>query len=593
MQPLPVRETAFLYAVIIDVALDLGDRGLLRSTEACTLVNNLKCLATKGADPLLRDLPCIGKALDAYLLTDASTDRNRYQAVLEDLQVSAVPVFGTELLSRLLDSPSLDPSLVRGMREVCYLYYKYEAPYDEALVQAAVDKFMSTDASISPLNIDTSDDAALLERCFRGLDLTNVHPVHGGGAVSYKEIGPAKYDWSYLPERLLNVYSYDYFVASFCHLTEVLAQLQGVSAEEPSARVVTVAKDSRGPRVISCEPKEFQWVQQGIMDALVKWIERHPITRNHVRFTNQDVNGKLALQGSLDGSWATLDLSEASDRVSLEYVEKVFPETVRPYVLACRSLSTKLPGGEVVILKKFAPMGSACCFPILAMTCFARLRAVGIHACHVYGDDVIVPQAQAHLAITALEAIGLKVNMGKSCMSGLFRESCGVDAYRGYNVTPLRIKERWTSRRSPNHLTSYCEVANALWGRGYTRASERIARELSTLYGPIPMTWGEALSVPHLRFIVEGLAQPRSRSNKRLQYKESLVWTTRAKAVPYLRKDSYMLLHWLSQAGPCESTDGIAPKLASPRRARRVGRYTVRRSAILKKDWVNLLPVKG
>lgn len=54
----------------------------------------------------------------------------------------------------------------------------------------------------------------------------------------------------------------------------------------------------------------------------------------------------------------------------------------------------------------------------------------------VFGDDIIVPvYAQDRLKLV-LEYLGFKVNDAKTFGTGKFRESCGVDAYDGVDVTP-------------------------------------------------------------------------------------------------------------------------------------------------------------
>nr|QDH86778.1 MAG: RNA-dependent RNA polymerase [Leviviridae sp.] len=83
----------------------------------------------------------------------------------------------------------------------------------------------------------------------------------------------------------------------------------------------------------------------------------------------QEPNQLLAQKGSRDGSLATLDLSEASDRVSLQLVEELLARNplAKEAILACRSLRASVPGHETITLAKFASMGSALCFPIEAM----------------------------------------------------------------------------------------------------------------------------------------------------------------------------------------------------------------------------------
>jgi hypothetical protein len=144
-----------------------------------------------------------------------------------------------------------------------------------------------------------------------------------------------------------------------------------------TAKVVLVPKDSRGPRLISAEPLEYQWIQQGVGRSIVAHLEAHHLTKGRVNFTHQEVNRRLAQESSATLELATLDLKDASDRVSLELVRRVFkntPELVRA-LEAIRTDATLLPDGRVQSLKKFAPMGSAVCFPVEAFVFWAILTA--------------------------------------------------------------------------------------------------------------------------------------------------------------------------------------------------------------------------
>lgn len=596
---LPHCETAFLCAVLRYVATDLRDRGVIPESAFLPLWGRLAEVNDNNREELLfRELPRFGKALDAFLLLDGSVSRDTHQCVLENIYTQALPIFGTRFADDLAfgDPCLLDPINVRALRDVSYLCYKYEAPYAKTLVQETIDKFVSVDAGLAFRDTDLSADAALLERLFRGLDLADITPAHGPGAVSDKSVAAAKFNWSSFPERLSNVYDYGYYTASPTHLCLKLRELMTSPGDELYARLCTVPKDSRGPRVISCEPKEFQWVQQGIRARLYDWIERHPLTRGHVRFTNQTVNGHLALQGSRDGSWATLDLSEASDRVSLAHVEKVFPEWVKPYLLACRSLGTTLPNKEVVMLNKFAPMGSALCFPVLALVIWARLHSAGITENHVYGDDVIVRRAQAPRAIAALEQIGLKVNEHKSCYTGLFRESCGVDAFKGVCVTPVRLKTRWQNHQSPSVFESWVSYANSLFDHGYVKAANLIAARLGSIYGPIPQTVGDTLNVPHLRFITEVVDQPPVRYNAKLQNLEKRCCVVRVRPRRYKATGWVRLTQWFSKTNARNTS--TEPRRSQgdrglPFRPYDTRRYTERQDARLVQQWTAVYPITG
>jgi hypothetical protein len=219
-----------------------------------------------------------------------------------------------------------------------------------------------------------------------------------------------------------------------------------------------------------------------------------------MNFTDQSVNQSLALNSSLSGEWATLDMKDASDLLSVDLVERIF--RLKPglldALLGCRSSETELPSGKLMRLKKFAGMGSATCFPIEAFVFWAicaseiafqldiSLREATSFV-YVFGDDIIVPSALAEDVITALEFCGLIVNRSKSYYNGKFRESCGVDAYLSVDITPLRIKKLFpASLNDGESFVAWCSYANNFAARGYTKLAETIFGRLESTFGTIP-----------------------------------------------------------------------------------------------------------
>jgi hypothetical protein len=201
----------------------------------------------------------------------------------------------------------------------------------------------------------------------------------------------------------------------------------------------------------------------------------------------------------MNQSYATLDLSAASDRLSLDLVEEFFENTVLyDYITKTRTSKAILPNGTCIPLNKFAPMGSALCFPIQAICFYAiivgRFIALGMDKSFayrnvwVYGDDIIVPTNLAFEAIEALELVGLKVNVEKSCISGKFRESCGVDAYNGVNVTPTKIKEIYKKGLSIESITAWVAYSNNLYAMGYWRAAYHIRDMIRKQENIIPLS---------------------------------------------------------------------------------------------------------
>lgn len=507
----------------------------------------------EGSSFFTKTLPTLGKALDRALLGDHPLDCGRWCK----LSNTKLPRFLGELFKRVFSPVGeilVDPSIqcIHALRDIAYLFYKYEIPHSQTQSSDIIAQFVATEESIFALScnfalLDKSDDhtgrgkyvtgpsldqgtedsretdpeylGSLVEsmrkdasRVFCSLNLTTIDPNHGPGVVSTREKGPEKYVFRRISARLEAIYPYtEYNVFNINDPMVSLSSCNQLVTTLPSARVILVPKDSRGPRLISCEPLENQWIQQGIKDKLVKLLETHRETCGHVNFTDQTINRNLALLGSVDGTYCTLDLKDASDRVSVELVKRVFPSVMVDALMACRTDSTQLPDGRVLTLAKFAPMGSALCFPILASLVWLALTS-GRDACsrkttYVYGDDIIVQRTDVPRAIKRLEAVGLLVNRHKSCTSGFFRESCGMDAYKGIPVTPFRLRKVWHHRPRPETIVSYIEKSNAAYHRGYHCLANFLARLVATSIRFIPYNLsqdssGDCLSgSPHFEFL--------------------------------------------------------------------------------------------
>jgi hypothetical protein len=344
---------------------------------------------------------------------------------------------------------------------------------------------------------------SFLCRLFDGFDVREIVPRHGPGAVATGEEIGEKSNFSRLYLHTERMYPFtEYFVLGLSQVADQLSWIQGLSVlEHGTAKVVLVPKDSRGPRLISKEPLELQWIQQGIQRALYSWIESHQLTRGRVNFTDQRINRRLALVGSRTQKFVTLDMKDASDRVTLKLVERLFSgTTLFDALIASRSAYTQLPDGSLQQLETFAPMGSAVCFPIEAL-CFYALAVSVLHlhgrsdinnkpSIYVYGDDIIARREDYSLLLQYFPEFGLRFNQEKCCVSGFFRESCGCDAYRGIEVTPIRLRNTWSHRgfRDASELISYVELSNSLWEKGYWTTATAIQRMVEDRYGPLPYT---------------------------------------------------------------------------------------------------------
>jgi len=516
---------------------------------------------------------------------------------------------------------------VRVLRQLLFAFYKYELPYTDEQEQQVIQKFERTEDDLKTVDIMLEDlrhrlnDSTftynrrpslfgvtktdqlsvareakiLLSNLFASFDPKDIYPRHGPGVVATKQTLSEKYLWTNVSARITKLYPLDeYFYSSLGHVCDHMDGINSITDKSHPARVILVPKDSRGPRLISCEPVDFQWVQQGLGRAIVELVEHHRLTSENVRFTDQVPNRNGALVGSAAGKYATLDLNEASDRVSLSLVRLLFPSHICEYLEACRSSSTVLPDGREIELKKFAPMASCLCFPIMALTIWSILTAAAPDAytrerIYVYGDDVIVPTAYAADAMEQLESFGLKINRDKSCISGLFRESCGMDAFKGKDVTPVRFRTVWSSSRSPDSYSSWIAYANSFYSKSYYHVYDCIVEHLHHLYGGIP-TADMHLACPSLLGISEHQRPIRSRAKKEYQKVQHLVWIVKSMAVSQIIDGWSMLLRYFTEkVGKPVPYDDPATQVGLPSfegcLAFSVGSYTQRRASLLVRRW--------
>jgi len=163
-------------------------------------------------------------------------------------------------------------------------------------------------------------------------------------------------------------------------------------------------------------------------------------------------------------------------------------------------------------------MGSALCFPVEAMyfyticvlaslkyrnlPCTARNVYRVSRGIYVYGDDIIVPTDQADTVLDYLRKYNCKVNNAKTFVTGKFRESCGVDAYDGYEVTPTYIRKlRPENRQQADSIMSYVATANLFYKKGYWRAASLMYCTCERILGFLPYVSETSESLGRISFL--------------------------------------------------------------------------------------------
>jgi hypothetical protein len=200
------------------------------------------------------------------------------------------------------------------------------------------------------------------------------------------------------------------------------------------SRVLTVPKDAKTDRTIAAEPTANIYLQKGIGSYLRKRLMRYGVNLN-----DQTGNQNLARDAYIRGL-ATLDLSQASDTISIEVVRLLCPPDMFRLLNRLRSPAYRLNGGESVF-HKFSSMGNGFTFELESLIFFAVSKAVSeINASEkpvgVYGDDIVIGADVAAEVIKLLEDLGFSTNKAKSFIDGDFFESCGKHYFKGEDVTP-------------------------------------------------------------------------------------------------------------------------------------------------------------
>jgi len=467
---------------------------------------------------LTKTLPSLGKAVDLAL----HSERPLLVLGFKKKPGTVIPHFLGWLLEKLFMSDGyvrsdLDITALKHLRQFLYFSYKLSLPYDPRTISKVIESFVSTEQELQlllefsgPIVPILRQARLFISRLFDGFDCRDITPRHGPGSVATGEEPGEKSNFSRIYAHAERVYPFtEYFVLGSNQVADQLEWIQGLRPlEHGTAKVVLVPKDSRGPRLISCEPLELQWLQQGLQGALYPWIEHHPMTRGHVNFRDQTINRKLSLEGSRTGWYKTLDMKDASDRVTCLLVERLFSGTsLYEALMATRSEYTQLPDGRQVRMAKLAPMGSAICFPIEAL-CFYALAVAVLYTQHraneyvtpekawqlaasnvwVYGDDIIIGGEGYAPVLQYFPMVGLKFNESKCCIGGFFRESCGCDAYKGVEVTPVRMRTEWRhhGNREATELASWVELSNSLHLAGYWTTADMISDMVESRYGKLP-----------------------------------------------------------------------------------------------------------
>jgi len=418
-----------------------------------------------------------------------------------------LPAFLSGFLRRVFDPsgsvlPNPDIDAIFSVRQLCFVFEKIALECSKERYEKAMLGYVQTEDDVkvadrglperdvlylrSTFAMLFGDSIDRLNRDLRDGRYDRFVPKHGPGATADSLVGNQKFKqsrWSSRLERILP--AGEFIIPNWKHY----ALLQGIDIVQPGkelpVRVISVPKTLKTPRIIAIEPTAMQYAQQAVLAAILDTWENDEFLSKYITLQDQTPNQRMARDGSKTGRLATIDLSEASDRVSNQLVRQLlapWPDFFE-VVDACRSRTADVPGYGVLRLAKFASMGSALTFPIEMMVFVAiivsrlrrrhpnssisSLKNRALKSTRAYGDDLIVPVEIVRDVIRDLESFGFKVNKDKTFYNGSFRESCGKEYYDGVDVSISRLRRVLpTSRRDASEVVAMVAFRNQLYFAG-------------------------------------------------------------------------------------------------------------------------------
>jgi len=242
----------------------------------------------------------------------------------------------------------------------------------------------------------------------------------------------------------------------FCGRSELWSKAEEFRDKTYGFTTVSGSKLSFAPknvdisRTICVEPSLNMFYQLGLGSLLTERLRHFGVDTSK----QPEVNKLLCCEGSVDGSFGTIDLSSASDSLANTLLAELLPQEVFTWLWALRSHRVVLPDKTMCELHMISTMGNGFTFPLqtilFAGVVIATYQQLGIpikKRCDgagdnygVFGDDIIVRREAYNRVVLNLELLGFVVNRDKSFNEGSFRESCGVDYFAGSDIRGIYCK---------------------------------------------------------------------------------------------------------------------------------------------------------
>jgi len=250
----------------------------------------------------------------------------------------------------------------------------------------------------------------------------------------------------------------------------------------PSLRLTFVPKSFKALRAIMPDTLLGSFYSHGLgrmmQDRLAKaGLNINTLQRKHRKLAclASRVSGWKGWRHSSENRLATVDLSSASDSISIQLLSLILPRKWFKAVTRGRVASYTYDGNTYKLMSA-CTMGLGHTFPLETLVFYVitkdlmeRYGYENLPGPFVYGDDIIAPSGvivgkpgQPGL-FDIFRMLHIEPNRDKSFVGWCdFRESCGGDFYRGHNVRPASPEGSFT-RLTPFEYASFLyKLANSL-----------------------------------------------------------------------------------------------------------------------------------
>jgi len=236
-------------------------------------------------------------------------------------------------------------------------------------------------------------------------------------------------------------------------------------------RFSTVPKNNEKNRPICIEPLANILTQRRIGLGIRACLIKYGIDLNDTAEKHRIMIG--------DSNVATIDLKNASDRISLKLVKYLLPQFVFDLIDQSRSAMTLGPDDSFYVIEKVSSMGNGFTFELMSLILTALCKSYAASST-VFGDDIIIPNQWSESLIQDLENAGFIVNRAKTHINDAYRESCGAHYLDGHGYIES-YDFRW-----PENIGEVVTISNKLAALSLIYPSFRIL--FSKVYETLPAT---------------------------------------------------------------------------------------------------------